>query len=156
MIFDDNFIDFINILSSRQVKFVLVGGMAVVIHGVTRTTKDMDIFYEGSRENCERVLEAVNEFGFGFLKFTVDDLMDKTSYIQLGHEPVRIDLFCELPGISFEEVFDASSIYEEEDFKIRVIHINHLIQNKKEVGRQQDLLDVKKLEKILKKRNNEK
>jgi hypothetical protein len=74
--------------------------------------------------------------------------MDKEGYIQLGHEPVRIDLFCQLPGVEFDEVFDLSTTYEEAAFKVRVIHINHLIQNKKEVGRLQNLMDVKSSKKF--------
>lgn len=153
MIFDENFIDFINLLDKYRAKYVLVGGLAVVLHGINRTTKDMDIFYEATLENCNNVLSAVNEFGFKYLHLTVDDLMDKTGYIQMGNEPIRIDLFCDLPGVDFEVVYGESKIYEEENFKIRVIHINHLIQNKLVVGRHQDLGDVEKLQKIIKKRN---
>jgi predicted nucleotidyltransferase len=152
MIFDENFIDFINLLNDKKTKFVLVGGMAVVIHGVTRTTKDMDIFYERTEENCEKVLGVINEFGFQSLKLTVEDLMDSNGYIQLGHEPIRIDLFCDMPGVDFEEVFNASADYSEDRFSVKVIHINHLIENKRKVGRDQDLSDVKKLQKLINKK----
>lgn len=152
MIFDNDFIDFIRILNHRDAKFVLVGGLAVVIHGHFRTTKDMDIFYEGSQENGKKILDSLNEFGFGFLKLTMSDMLDKDGYIKLGREPVRIDLFCDLPGVTFDEVFKNAIDYEEGDIKLKVIHVNHLIANKTKVGRFQDLDDVKKLRKIIEKK----
>lgn len=151
-IFDENFIDLIEILNKKKVKFVLVGGLAVVVHGVYRTTKDMDIFFEGSEDNSKRVLEAINVFGFESLNLTIEDLMDKNGYIQLGNEPVRIDLFNSLPGVEFDEVYEDAFEHEEEGIKFKVIHVNHLIQNKNTVGRLQDLDDVKKLKKLLAKK----
>ncbi|MEO8109532.1 MAG: nucleotidyltransferase [Ginsengibacter sp.] len=151
-IFDENFIDLIEILNKKKAKFVLVGGLAVVVHGVYRTTKDMDILFEGNEDNSQRVLEAINAFGFGSLNLTIADLMDTNGYIQLGNEPIRIDLFNSLPGVAFDEVYKNAFEHEEDDIKFKVIHINHLIQNKNTVGRLQDLDDVKKLKKILAKK----
>lgn len=152
MIFNSDFSDFIKILNKRKAKFVLVGGLAVLIHGHFRTTKDMDIFYEGSEENGKKILEGINEFGFSYLKLTMDDVLDKNGYIKLGHQPVRIDLFCDLPGVTFDEVYKDAIDYDEEDLQLKVIHVNHLIENKTRVGRLQDLDDVKKLKKIIEKR----
>ena len=154
MIFEKDFIDLIHIMQKRDAKFVLVGGLAVLIHGHFRTTKDMDIFYERSEENAEKVLESINEFGFSYLKLSVDDILDKNGYIKLGQQPIRIDLFCDLPGVSFNEVYASAIDYKDEDINIKVIHVNHLIQNKSLVGRLQDLSDVRNLKKIIQKKNN--
>ena len=135
-----------------EAKFVLVGGLAVIVHGHFRTTKDMDIFYEGSEENGKKILEGINEFGFAYLNLNMDDILDKNGYIKLGNQPVRIDLFCDLPGVSFEEVYRDSIDYKEENLHLKVIHVNHLIENKTKVGRLQDLDDVKKLRKIIERR----
>lgn len=151
-IFDPNYIDFLQLLKKNNVKYVMVGGLAVVMHGHFRATKDMDIFYEGTKENSERILRTINEFGFDYLKISVDDLMDKSSYIKLGNSPVRIDLFCDLPGVSFDRVYDQATSYKQDDFEVKVIDVDHLIQNKKFVGRLQDLDDVKKLQKILRRK----
>ncbi len=77
MIFNSDFFDFMKILNERKAKFVLVGGLAVLIHGHFRTTKDMDIFYEGSEENGKKILEEINEFGFSYLGLTMEDNLDK-------------------------------------------------------------------------------
>ncbi|MEO6720977.1 MAG: nucleotidyltransferase [Ferruginibacter sp.] len=153
MIFEKDFSDFIALLNKNQVKYVLVGGMAVVIHGHHRSTKDMDIFYERSIGNCEKLLKSINEFGLKYLDITQDDLMDVNGFIKLGYEPVRIDLFCELPGVEFDEVYRQSIKYEDGGVLMQVIHVNHLIENKIAVGRLMDKDDVNKLRKIIKKRN---
>lgn len=152
MIFDQNYIDFLHLLNKAEARYVLVGGLAVVIHGHFRTTKDMDLFYEASEENAVKVLNVINEFGFTYLRLTVEDLMDHKGYIKLGNNPVRIDLFCDLPGVSFKEVYEEAIDYNEEGVDFKVIHVNHLLTNKKFVGRLQDLDDVKKLTKIIAKR----
>ena len=135
MIFERDFVDLIHIFQKNNCKFVLVGGLAVLIHGHFRTTKDMDIFYECSEENAAKILQSINEFGFGYLRLSIKDILDKNGYIKLGKEPVRIDLFCDLPGVSFDEVYTDSVDYKDEDINLKVIHINHLIQNKLEVGK---------------------
>ncbi len=151
-IFDENFIDLIELLNQKKAKFVLVGGLAVIVHGIYRTTKDMDIFFEGTESNSKKVLEAINTFGFKSLNLTIEDLMDTNGYIQLGHAPVRIDLFNNLPGVNFEEVYREAILHKEDEINFKVIHVNHLIQNKSKVGRLQDLDDVKKLKKLLAKK----
>ncbi|MBP6431878.1 MAG: nucleotidyltransferase [Ferruginibacter sp.] len=152
MIFDD-FLDFFEILNKHQVKYVLVGGLAVVVNGFFRTTKDMDLFIEPSVENAEKLIESVNDFGFGYLSLNVDDVLDKKGYLQLGVAPVRIDMFCSLPALEFDEVYKQSFLYDQERVHFRVIHINHLIQNKEAVGRSQDITDVRNLKKIVNKGN---
>lgn len=112
----------------------------------------MDLFYEATLENVNNIKAALKEFGFGFLNLTTEDLMDKKGYVQLGREPARIDMFCDLPGITFEEVWNSAVLYQEEQLEMKVIHINHLIQNKEAVGRPQDIDDVRKLKKIMNKR----
>ncbi len=109
------------------------------------------IFYMKDRKSGHKLLDCISEFGFGYLKLTMDDVLDKGGYIKLGREPVRIDLFCDLPGVSFDEVYKEAAEYYEEAMAFKVIHINHLITNKLKMGRLQDL-DVKKLRKIIEKK----
>ena len=153
MIFEKDFIDFIELLNKNKIKYVLIGGLAVVFHGHQRSTKDMDIFYERTPENCEKLLKSIEEFGLKYLKITTDDLLDVNGFIKLGYEPVRIDLFCALPGVEFDSVYENSIKYEDEGITMQVIHVNHLIENKLAVGRLLDRDDVNKLRKIIKKRN---
>jgi predicted nucleotidyltransferase len=152
MIFDSNFLDFIKCLNSNKVAYVLVGGYAVVINGHTRTTGDLDVFVRGTAENAIKVIEAIDDFGFGSIGFTKEDILDSNGFVRMGVEPLRIDIFSSLPGVTFDEVIREANEYKEEDITMKVIHINHLIQNKLAVGRPQDIADVRALQKILKRK----
>jgi predicted nucleotidyltransferase len=150
MIFDPNFLEFIDCLNKREAKYVLVGGLAAVIHGVNRVTGDMDIFIEASKPNASVVLAAIDDFGFGSIGFTEDDLLNPEMVVQMGRVPLRIDILSELPGINFKEVFDRAIEFKTDGVTMKVIHVNDLIANKESVGREKDIMDVKALNNKLK------
>lgn len=149
MILDINFLEFIECLNKRGAKYVLIGGYAVVLNGHSRSTGDIDFFIERTEDNIDKVLQAIEDFGFGGIGFTREDLMDEGSIVQMGVPPLRIDILSSLPGVRFEEVWENANEYEEEGIKLKVININHLIANKLAVGRDKDKADVTALQKIL-------
>lgn len=152
MIFDPIFLEFIDTLNKNNVRYILIGGYAAIIHGVNRVTGDIDIFIERSVENAVNVLKAIDDFGLGSIGFTEKDLTDEDVVVQMGRVPYRIDVLNAIPGVTFEEAFNSAVIYEENGVKVKCIHINHLLNNKKAVGRPKDLMDVKAIEKILKRK----
>jgi len=109
----------------------------------------MDFFVERTIANAEKLIKAIDDFGFGSIGFTIEDIMDENGFMRMGKEPLRIDILSSLPGITFDEVINSAEVYEEDGVKIKVIHINHLIKNKLAVGRPQDIADVKALQKII-------
>jgi hypothetical protein len=117
----------------------------------------MDIYYEREENNVLKILKTISDFGFGGIGFTKEDLMDTNGVVQMGRPPLRIDLLCELPGVNFKEVFESAFDYGDSGVTMKVIHINHLINNKIAVGRDKDLSDAKALKKIIdrKKKRNE-
>lgn len=151
MIFDPNFLEFIECLNKREAKYVLVGGLAAVIHGVNRVTGDMDIFIEASKPNASVVLAAIDDFGFGSIGFTEEDLLNPEMVVQMGRVPLRIDILSELPGINFKDVFDRAIEFKTDGVTVKVIHVNDLITNKESVGREKDIMDVKALKRKYKK-----
>lgn len=150
---NENFVDFINLLNRHQVKYVMVGGWAVIFHGYTRNTGDMDFFIDSTEENAEKLLLVIKDFLGSTIGFKKDDFMVEDNVIMMGRQPFRIDLLTGISGVSFQEAYDTSKIYEDEGLAIRCIHINELIRNKKASGRIKDLGDAEMLEKILKKKN---
>lgn len=62
MILNENFFDFLRLLNEHEVKYVLVGGWAVIFEGYSRTTQDMDVLVEPTKENAVRVLAVLKEF----------------------------------------------------------------------------------------------
>ncbi len=152
MIFDSLFLEFIELLNKNEVKYILIGGYAVIINGVNRTTGDMDILIERNVQNAEKVLKVIDDFGLGSIGFTVNDLMEEDNIVQMGRIPYRIDILNTIPGVKFEEAYSESRLYTEDGIDIRCIHINHLISNKLAVKRNKDLADAKALQKIVNRR----
>jgi hypothetical protein len=150
MILNEIFAEFLDLLNTKEVKYVLVGGWAVIFHGYTRTTGDMDILVKPEIENAKKLLVVLKDFFGSTIGFTEEDFVKEDNVLMMGRVPFRIDILTSISGITFEEVFASSHIYEDEDLKVRCIHINALIQNKESTGRLKDLADADKLKKILK------
>lgn len=153
---NENFIDFISLLNKHKAKYVLVGGWAVIFEGYSRNTGDIDILIERENGNAEKLLTIIKEFLGSTIGFEKEDFLKEENVIMMGRPPFRIDILTDISGVSFEEVYKTSKIYEDDGLKIRCIHINELIKNKKASGRLKDLADAEMLEKILKKRNKKK
>lgn len=153
MILNEHFTDFIKYLNEYEVRYVLVGGWAVIFEGYSRTTGDMDFFIEISEDNADKMLNVFKVFLGSTLGFTKEDFLRKDNVLMIGRVPFRIDILTSLSGVDFADVYATSKVYEDEGLNVRCIHINELIANKKASGRLKDLADVEMLEKILKKRN---
>jgi len=97
--------EFVELLNSNEVEYVIVGAVALAWHGYPRYTGDVDILIRQSRQNGERVLAALTQFGFASLGILADDLLRSDGIIQLGYPPVRIDILTAISGVSFDEVW---------------------------------------------------
>ncbi len=95
-----DFREFIALLNSNAVKFLIVGGHAVTFHGFPRFTADLDLWVATDARNALRVNQALTEFGFGSL-FDADDFSKPGYAIQLGRPPYRIDILTSIQGINF-------------------------------------------------------
>lgn len=140
-----DFREFIELLNSNKVKYLVLGGYALAFHGHPRYTKDLDIWLELSEENAERVLKTLNDFGFASLDVSKADFLTKGMVVQLGCPPNRIDLINSPDGVVFEECYKTRVEIEIENLKISVIDLVNLKKNKKASGRLQDLADLEKL-----------
>jgi hypothetical protein len=140
-----DFEEFFKLLNENNVRYLVVGGYAYAIHAEPRYTKDLDIFFESETENAAILLNCLEKFGFGELDITVNDLTKSVRIIQLGVPPLRIDLINEIEGVSFSDAWEDKIKAEYGNQEMHVISKLNLIRNKKAVGRDQDLLDVKKI-----------
>jgi len=143
-----DFEELFELLNHHKVRYLVVGGYAFAIHAEPRYTKDLDIFYHSSESNSKKLLHCIKDFGFESLQITVEDLIKPGRVIQIGHSPLRVDFLNMLDGVSFEECWinRINSTYGNQT--IQVIGRKELINNKMASGREQDLLDVKVLEKF--------
>lgn len=147
-IFNDDFLDFIDSFNKHNVEYILVGGMAVILHGYIRTTGDMDIWVNKTSDNYKKILKAFADFGLSIFDMTEEKFLDKEFDVwSFGREPVRIDMMTEVKGISFDDAFANAQFYVENDVQVRFLHINALIEAKKASGRHKDMDDIEQLSK---------
>jgi hypothetical protein len=131
--------------NDHAVKYLIVGGYAFGVHAEPRATKDLDIFIRSDEENSKAVLRALAQYGAPLGDLTPSDFMDGTTF-QIGQPPTRIDILQHIDGVTFNEAWE-NRIEGLVDGRIKaaVISRGDLIRNKLAAGREQDILDVKKL-----------
>ncbi len=145
-----DFLDFINALNKYEVRYILVGGYAVVLRGYSRSTGDMDIWIEPTKENYIKMQNAFYHFGLPTEAIKKEDFLGiEMDVFSFGLEPQAIDIMTSVKGLSFEETFESSTIQTYEDSFIRIIHIKNLIKAKEASGRFKDLNDIEHLKKLL-------
>jgi len=134
--------ELLKLLNKNKVKYCVVGAYAVAFYATPRYTKDMDIFIKPSPENARRVIKALNEFGFKRLKLKEKDISTAGRIIQLGYEPIRVDIMTSIEGCSFEEVWKTKTPATYGKQKIFFIGIDKLLKNKRVSKRKQDKIDL--------------
>ena len=147
-IFNEHFRDFIKALNDNKVEYVLVEGMAVILHGYVRGTGDMDVWVNKTKENYGKMVKAFAQFGMPVFDMTEEAFLGNEFDVWgIGVPPVRIEIMTAVNGLNFEETFRQSQFYNEDDLQIRFINLNHLLQAKKAAGRFRDLDDIEQLTK---------
>jgi len=144
-VLNQDFKEFFELLNANQVQYLVVGGYAIAIHGHPRYTKDIDVWVAMTAENAEKIVRALNEFGFASLGLKADDFLTPDQVIQLGYEPSRIDILTTISGVEFSTCYDSRVNMDVDGVQITVIDNENLKKNKKASGRPQDLADVDQL-----------
>lgn len=146
MVLDKNFREFLELLNSNEVRYLVVGGYAVAFHGHPRYTRDIDLWIDRVPENAKNLMFALAEFGFGSVDLKAEDFLTEDQIVQLGQPPNRIDLLTSISGVEFSECFESKVVGVIDKIPINFIGLELLVKNKKASGRLQDLADVEKLE----------
>ncbi|MEO8109577.1 MAG: DUF6036 family nucleotidyltransferase [Ginsengibacter sp.] len=157
-ILDADLINFWKSLNQFDVKYIMIGGFAVNLHGFSRATNDVDVWLQDEVNNRKNLGKALEQFGYGELSFEELDFVPGWTDFYIG-SGVRLDIMTNMIGlenISFEVALSLASIAQIKDVKVPFLHINQLIENKKATNRPKDIIDVIELEKIIKVRVNKK
>ncbi len=146
-LFNDDFKDFIQALNEFSVEYILIGGYSVILHGYSRTTGDLDIWVNKTKENYHKIEAAFSKFGIPADAIGLQRFLNHKDYdvFSFGRSPVSIDIVTEIQGVEFSEAFSEIEKIEVQDLKVNLIHINHLKQTKKATGRFKDLDDLQNL-----------
>ena len=143
---NQDFKEFVESLNDNQVRYLVVGGYAVALHGYPRYTKDLDVWIEISAENASRMVKALEQFGFASLGLKESDFLAPDQIIQLGYAPNRIDLISTMPGVEFDVCYASRVQIDIDGVQLDFIDLENLKKNKKATGRLQDLADLEQLE----------
>lgn len=146
--FSNDCLEFISLLNKHGVKFVIVGGEAVIYHGYVRLTGDVDFFYDRSTQNCSNLFKALHKFWKGDIPggLSIHDLEVEGYFIQFGVPPNRIDLMNKIDGVTFEDVWEnkvtEEILYKQKTVPVFFIGLEELIKNKSSSDRPKDQEDL--------------
>lgn len=141
-----DFREFLKLLNSNKVNYLLVGGYAVGFHGYVRATADMDIWIERSRNNSKRMVKTLREFGFGDENLHAGIFLKKDQVIRMGVPPLRIEILTSISGVTFSECYETRIEETWDNLTVNIINLQKLKQNKQASGRLKDLNDLEYLE----------
>lgn len=140
-----DFKEFLQLLNSHQVEYLLIGGYAVGYYGYPRSTGDMDVWIAINPENAEKLVTVLKEFGFDVPNLSPELFLEKGKITRMGVPPMRLEILTSISGVSFEECYKNRTVDVVDGVKINLISISHLKANKKASGRHKDLNDLENL-----------
>ena len=140
-----DFEDFLRLLETHRVDYMIVGGYAVAFHGFPRFTKDLDIFFDSATENVERLRQTLIDFGFREDSVRGESFQVSGNVIVIGTAPVRIDLINRIDGVTFEEARPNVVRGRYSDVDVTFISRQDLVRNKQSTTRAKDKADVEEL-----------
>ncbi len=143
-LFNQDFIEFIDALNQENVEYILVGGYAVILHGYTRSTADMDVWVNKTPENYLKLSKAYKRFGAPI--FSESEFIEsKNDVWGIGREPFRIEILNQIKGVGFNEAYGLCQSFIQENVEVKYIHLKHLLQAKAAAGRYKDKDDIEQL-----------
>lgn len=141
----NDFKEFLRLLNSNQVEYLLIGGYAVSYHGYPRATNDMDVWVAVHPDNAERLVNVMQAFGFSVEGLPSDLFLKENKIVRMGVPPTRIEVLTGISGVTFDECYADRIVGEIDGVVVSLIDLEHLKQNKKASGRYKDLSDLEHL-----------
>lgn len=140
-----DFKDFLRLLNSHGVEYLMVGGYAVGYYGYPRATGDMDVWIAVSEANADRTAQAVRAFGMPEQETTKELFLERDKVVRMGVPPVRIEVITGASGVEFNECYSRREIVEIDAIPVNFISLDDLKSNKRAAGRHKDLEDMEHL-----------
>ena len=139
------FKEFLKLLNSHRVEYLLIGGYAVGYHGYPRATGDMDLWVAIRQNNAEKLVVVLKEFGLTSPQLSTDIFLQEDQIIRMGVPPMRIELLTTISGVDFDSCYSERIVDVIDSVEVHIINLKHLKQNKQASGRHKDLDDLQYL-----------
>ncbi len=141
----DDFREFLRLLNSEGVEYLIVGGYAVAVHGPPRSTGDLDVWVAMNEPNAKKLVDVLRTFGFDVPSLSPAIFLQGAKVVRMGLPPVRIEVITSISGVSFDDCSKRAVRVELDGVSIPIIGRADLIQNKRAAGRAKDLADIESL-----------
>jgi len=145
---NQHFQEFIELLGKNKVNYLIVGGYAVGLHGFPRYTGDIDVFVAVSEENARLLLKTFSDFGFGDLGLSEHDFLEEEMVVEIGREPLKIQVLTGIDGVTYEECWKERKEVEISGSVVPFIGMESLLRNKGASPRAKDKIDLEELKRI--------
>ena len=142
---NQDFKELLAAFNAEKVKYLVIGGYAVIKYTEPRYTKDLDLWVSVKNDNPIRVYRALKQFGAPLTDLSPKDFSQKGFFYTLGMVPRRVDILFDATVLDFDECWERRVESDIGGVMIYFISASDLIINKEAVGRFQDLADVEKL-----------
>jgi hypothetical protein len=143
----DDFKEFLKLLGSNGVEYLLIGGYAVNVYGYVRTTNDLDVWVNIHPENAARIERALRDFGFATPGLTADLFLSPNNIVRMGAIPVRIEILTSISGVEFASCYAEKETIQMDEIVVPVISLARSRENKAASARAKDLADLENLPK---------
>lgn len=140
-----DFEELLKLLEEYAVDYMIVGGYAVAYHGHPRFTKDIDVFFDSTRENVNRLRRVLIAFGFREEDLPAEAFTTKGNMLTFGVPPSRVDFVNDIDGVTFEQARPNIVKGTYGSIEVKFIGFNDLIRNKQATPRARDKGDIEEL-----------
>jgi hypothetical protein len=142
---NSDFRDLLRLFNAHKVRYLVIGGYAVMKYTEPRYTKDLDIWVDATPKNAKAVFKALRKFEAPLADLTEADFAMEGFFYQMGRPPARVDILMSIQGVLFADAWSNRVRSDFEGVTGYVISRKDLIANKRAVGRPQDLVDLNNL-----------
>ena len=142
MFVNSDFSDLLRLFNANSVRYLVIGGYALVQYAEPRFTKDLDLWISTDAANAGAVYQALLEFGAPLEGMTEKDFAEEGYFFQIGVPPVRIDILMGIPGMGFDEAWERRNEVDFDQLLVPFISRDDLIIVKRAAGRPQDIIDA--------------
>ncbi|MEA3308220.1 MAG: hypothetical protein U9Q70_01730 [Chloroflexota bacterium] len=142
MFVNSDFTDLLNLFNAKHVRYLIIGGYAVIQYAEPRYTKDLDLWISTDTTNAAAVYVALATFGAPLTGLTEKDFAEEGYFYQMGIPPIRVDILMGIPGLEFEPAWASRVEVDFDGLLVPFISRENLITAKRAAGRPQDLIDV--------------
>jgi hypothetical protein len=146
MLTSPDFKELLNVLNAHSVRYLVIGGYAVMKYSEPRYTRALDLWISLDPANARAIYSALREFGAPLSGLTEESFSQEGFFYQMGRPPLRVDVMMSVPGLKFEEAWPNRVVVELTGTEIPFVSRADLIRMKRASGRPQDLLDLRSLQ----------